>query len=66
MVDAASANSHIHSQEIYIHVTEVWKNIYGTSGFSPHNPEALGKGIADVAYWALGPVMTETPEEVSE
>ena len=66
MVDAASANAHIHSQEIYIHVEEVWANLYGTSGFAPHDPQALGKGIADVAYWALGPVMTETPAQVDQ
>lgn len=56
MVKYASENSHIHSQEIFIHVEELWINIYGNGGFSVQNMPSIGKAIADVAYWSLGPV----------
>ena len=64
MTAAASANSHIHSQEIYLHVETLWVNMYGpTGGFAPQNFPALGKSIGDVAYWALGPVIVPTAND---
>ena len=55
MVDAASANAHIHSQEIYIHVTQLWDNLYTSEGFGLKNFDQMGTAIGNVAYWALGP-----------
>lgn len=60
MVKYASENSHIHSQEIFIHVEELWLNIYGNGGFNVQNMPALGKAIANVSYWALGPVEVQS------
>ena len=66
MVDATSANAHIHSQEIYLHVEELWPNMYGPSGFKPQNPDQLGTAIGSVAYWALGPVKPTYGWPISE
>merc|ERR1711957_126564 len=60
LVDAASANSHLHSEEIFTHVQELWVYMYGPAGFSPSNFDKLGKAIADVSYWAIGPVTPMT------
>jgi len=56
MVDAASLNSHKHSQEIYSNVEDLWRNFYSTTGFGPKNPDQLGVAIGNVSYWALGPI----------
>ena len=55
MVEAASTNAHSHSQEIYIHVTQLWDNLYTSEGFKPTNFDKMGIAIGNVAYWALGP-----------
>ena len=44
-------------------MAELWTNLYGSSGFAPQNPDAMGKAIGDVAYWALGPVNAPTANE---
>ena len=51
MVDAASANSRLHSQEIQQHVMEVW-DVF----FKFNEPRKTGIALGQVAYWALGPV----------
>ena len=51
MVDAASANSHTHAQEIQQHVEEVWETF-----FKFNAPKKTGISLGKTAYWALGPV----------
>ena len=51
LVDAASANTHLHSQEIMKHTTEVWDGFFQFA-----TPVKTGKALAQTAYWALGPV----------
>lgn len=62
MVKYASENAHVHSQEMYIHVEELWLNIYSNGGFVVENMPLIGKAIADVAYWSLGPVEVASTE----
>jgi len=54
MVDAASANTIIHSQEIQNHVQEVWATF-----FKFDQPVITGQSLGKTAYWALGPVDPE-------
>ena len=50
-----------------IHPGHVQTDMGGAKGrVAPVTPEIAAKGIADVAYWALGPVMTETPAQVDQ
>ena len=51
MVDAATANVMLHSQEIQRHVMEVWATF-----FKFDQPKKTGVALGKVAYWALGPV----------
>lgn len=51
MVDAVSANAHLHPQEIQDHVEEVW-DVF----FKYNQPSKCGQALGKVAYWAFGPV----------
>ena len=51
LVDAASANTHLHSQEIMKQTQGVW-DVF----FAFNDPVGTGKALARTSYWALGPV----------
>ena len=53
LVDAASANAHAHSQEIEQQVQGVWDSGFPYTFEKPHE---FGKAVAQVSFWALGPV----------
>ena len=50
MVDAASANAHLYSQQIQQHVEEVW-DVF----FKYNEPYKTGVALGKTAFWALGP-----------
>ncbi len=54
-VEAVTAQSAVHSQEIQIHVEEVWKTF-----FKFNAPVVTGQSLGKTAYWALGPVDTDS------
>ena len=54
MVDSASAQSLVHSQEIVIHVEAVWDTF-----FKFNAPVVTGQNLGRTAFWALGPVDPE-------